>query len=237
MIFKQLSSGCNSQVFSTHVDGQEFVVKIPKTDYAKKSLRKEFDTLKALEKRNFHSPKAFAYNDKGVVMERLYGKTLSQCLKTMNAKEVTTVVKETAKMLCLLHSYGFSHPDATPKNIIISKNGLYMIDWQGNEQNPKDVANMYFGIKESFGISDIFGVKGKHYALLFLQEYLDTAKVDLTEMLQEMAAVQLEFTLSYKHLLQSPKQLPMVFLNLVKSLRYVQARNKDIVKEFRKETT
>jgi Kae1-associated kinase Bud32 len=72
-------------------------------------------------------PKLLSVGEYSIHMQKIEGKRLREAkLNTAKSKQV---FKSAGEMLAKLHAAGIVHGDFTPANIILSKKGLYLIDF------------------------------------------------------------------------------------------------------------
>jgi len=93
----------------------------------KKRTRKEAKILEKISKLGF-SPKVISNDESSkITMEFIKGKTLRDCLKKENHKEM---MQELGKKIAILHNHNIIHGDLTTSNFIYSDdNKIYFIDF------------------------------------------------------------------------------------------------------------
>ena len=97
----------------------------------KHRTRIEAKILERLREKIERVPKVFRVEEDEIEMEYIEGVELKELLEDENisVEKKMRMIGESAHLLAQIHSQGISHQDYTPKNIIISKKGMYVIDF------------------------------------------------------------------------------------------------------------
>jgi tRNA A-37 threonylcarbamoyl transferase component Bud32 len=179
-LVKYKAKGTNSVIFDLHVNNgsqvKKLIIKKYISEFAKSKSEEEFKNLNFLEKIGFPVPKAYAFNCSVpfLVMEQVEGVTIYELIKKGDVQQTKAVIAELAKLLVELHAHGLTHSDATMKNVILTNDGIKIIDWQSMEQGStlNEVAFVYYDILFSCNLSKLLHRKGYVFANYFLKKYL-----------------------------------------------------------------
>jgi tRNA A-37 threonylcarbamoyl transferase component Bud32 len=164
---------------------EDTVEKTYATPYSKKLSEYEYETLKLLHALGIRVPEPISYdkNEPRLIMKKIDGITLFEYFYVATNAEIIATLRNYANDLCALHRIPFYHFDLNTKNVLVDKKGnVSMIDWQVKyeTQSPPDcvdVAFAYMSIRQSFGMRDLFSIKGAAMARIFLDAYMKGRKM------------------------------------------------------------
>jgi len=141
--------GAEAILYLDKYDGQRVLVKervkkkyrIAQLDerIRKSRTRKEVKLMTAARSCGVVTPKILDVDDKNhkIIMEYVDGFTVKDLLNSADKKTVVSVAKEVGKLVGKLHNAGVIHGDLTTSNMILSKEGIYFIDFGLGEFSSK----------------------------------------------------------------------------------------------------
>ena len=134
-----LSRGAEAVIYLDTRDGREVIVKdrikkgyrIPEIDslIRKQRTKTEERLLGRASRAGVKAPGVMESSDSRIVMEYIEGRSVKESLDTMGEKERKRVYTLIGEALGRMHSANIMHGDFTTSNMILRKEGLYVIDF------------------------------------------------------------------------------------------------------------
>ncbi len=101
----------------------------------KMRTRREARVMHELKRHGVRTPVIYDIDDYEILMEEIKGDTLPDTINGMGPEEVRGVLERIAEMAARIHLSGFSHGDFTTGNMILTPDGIVLIDWSMAEQD------------------------------------------------------------------------------------------------------
>lgn len=128
-----ISEGAEAKVYSMSAFGGRFIAKIRERktyrvreldlNIRKERTRNEARIMKLMYDTGLRVPRVFAVGAFSIYMERLEGKLLKDIKISKEA------LIGAGNLLAEMHNNGVSHGDFTPANLMLCKDGVYLIDF------------------------------------------------------------------------------------------------------------
>ncbi len=132
-----LAEGAEAIVYETTLGGMKALMKrrmqkkyrVPEMDAKIRSVRSKNEAriIAMVSKAGINAPKLLLYDGNDLYMSAVDGKKLSDALNS--GKVGGGIFKGVGEILGKLHTAGIAHGDYTPANIILGKDGAYVIDF------------------------------------------------------------------------------------------------------------
>jgi TP53 regulating kinase and related kinases len=134
---KVLAEGAEAAVYETSLNGMRALMKrrmqkkyrVPEMDAKIRAVRSKNEAriIAMVSKAGINAPKLLLYDGNDLYMSAISGKKLSDALNS--GKVSGRIFKGVGEILGRLHNAGIAHGDYTPANIILGKDGPYVIDF------------------------------------------------------------------------------------------------------------
>jgi len=101
----------------------------------KQRTRKEARMIHELKLHGVQTPIIYDLDNYEITMEKIDGKALADVLNSMAPEKVEEILERIAEIAARIHSAGYSHGDFTTGNMILSDEGIVLIDWSMAEKD------------------------------------------------------------------------------------------------------
>ena len=153
---KRLGAGSAGTAFSARLGKKDVIVKIAQgmpglvsQDQAFQALRNEMLILGKLQKFPF-IPRLIEIGPDYLVQEDVGGEAMLQILgrKGMEARELLAAIIATGTIVSTLHRAGVAHADLEPRNLLLTPQGVVVIDFGFSVEKSKDPDEFKVGLKD-----------------------------------------------------------------------------------------
>jgi len=151
----------------------------------KQRTRKEARMIHELKLHGVQTPIIYDLDNYEITMEKIDGKALADVLNSMAPEKVEEILERIAEMAARIHSAGYSHGDFTTGNMLLSEEGIVLIDWSMAEKDAsiEDMAVDLEMFEETFMAAHF------KYASLyptFLKRYEDLMGTEILRQVEEI---------------------------------------------------